>query len=83
MKPILRQPRLLGKETRYINQSVQDKSPAGVKYASRDVLIDPELREEIKKFSQWPTIPQVIQPLILSVSCLFRLSILSLLPSLS
>ena len=32
---------------------------AGVQYGSRNVLVDPELREEIKKFSQWPTIPQV------------------------
>jgi monothiol glutaredoxin len=27
--------------------------------ASRDVLEDPELREGIKRFSNWPTIPQV------------------------
>jgi monothiol glutaredoxin len=31
----------------------------GVKIASRDVLADPELREGIKRFSNWPTIPQV------------------------
>lgn len=36
------------------------RGDAGVQYGSRNVLIDPELREEIKKFSQWPTIPQVI-----------------------
>ena len=28
-------------------------------YQSRNVLADPELREAIKKFSNWPTIPQV------------------------
>lgn len=31
----------------------------GAQYKSRDVLEDPELREGIKKFSNWPTIPQV------------------------
>ncbi|CAM6028792.1 unnamed protein product [Sphagnum balticum] len=30
-----------------------------VKYKSRDVLADQELREGIKSFSNWPTIPQV------------------------
>jgi len=32
---------------------------AGVNYASRNVLEDPELRQGIKAFSAWPTIPQV------------------------
>ena len=32
---------------------------AGVEFASRDVLQDPELREGVKKFSEWPTIPQI------------------------
>ena len=31
----------------------------GVSYATRDVLEDPELRQGIKDFSNWPTIPQV------------------------
>jgi monothiol glutaredoxin len=31
----------------------------GVPYASRDVLQDAELRQAIKEFSNWPTIPQV------------------------
>lgn len=31
----------------------------GVKYDSYDVLIDDELRQGIKDFSSWPTIPQV------------------------
>ncbi|MBI3993260.1 MAG: Grx4 family monothiol glutaredoxin [Candidatus Lambdaproteobacteria bacterium] len=30
-----------------------------VPYATRDVLQDPELRQSIKQFSNWPTIPQV------------------------
>lgn len=32
---------------------------AGVKYGSRNVLADPEIRDAIKKYSSWPTIPQV------------------------
>lgn len=31
----------------------------GVEYGSRNVLTDPDLREGVKKFSEWPTIPQV------------------------
>ena len=31
----------------------------GVKYGSRNVLADASVREEIKKFSSWPTIPQI------------------------
>jgi len=31
----------------------------GVKFESYNVLEDPELREGIKVFSDWPTIPQV------------------------
>jgi len=31
----------------------------GVKYGARNVLSDPNLREGIKKFTNWPTIPQV------------------------
>jgi monothiol glutaredoxin len=30
-----------------------------VRYGSRDVLSDPQVREGVKKFTQWPTIPQV------------------------
>ncbi|NBX91920.1 MAG: Grx4 family monothiol glutaredoxin [Proteobacteria bacterium] len=30
-----------------------------VPFASRDVLADPALRDGIKTFSEWPTIPQV------------------------
>ena len=31
----------------------------GVKYNSLNVLEDPEIREGIKEFSNWPTIPQL------------------------
>lgn len=31
----------------------------GVNFVTRDVLADNELREAIKKYSSWPTIPQV------------------------
>lgn len=31
----------------------------GVKFESYNVLEDPELREGIKEFSDWPTIPQL------------------------
>ena len=31
----------------------------GLNYASHDVLQDPELRQGIKEFSNWPTIPQL------------------------
>ena len=32
---------------------------SGVNYLDRDVLSDPELREAIKHYSDWPTIPQL------------------------
>lgn len=31
----------------------------GVPFGSKDVLADPELRDGIKRFTNWPTIPQV------------------------
>jgi monothiol glutaredoxin len=31
----------------------------GVDFETRDVLQDPELRDAIKRYSNWPTIPQV------------------------
>jgi monothiol glutaredoxin len=31
----------------------------GVEFASVDVLQDPEIRQGIKEFSDWPTIPQL------------------------
>ena len=38
---------------------VQCLSHMGVKFEARDVLQDPELRDGIKTFSNWPTIPQL------------------------
>ena len=39
--------------------TVQVFEQLGVPYGSADVLSDPELREAIKHYSNWPTIPQV------------------------
>jgi monothiol glutaredoxin len=39
--------------------TVQVFEQLGVPYGTVDVLSDPELREEIKSYSNWPTIPQV------------------------
>jgi monothiol glutaredoxin len=39
--------------------TVQVFEELGVPYATVDVLSDPELREQIKVYSNWPTIPQV------------------------
>ena len=39
--------------------TVEALQAIGVPFASRDVLQDPELRQGIKEFSNWPTIPQV------------------------
>ena len=39
--------------------TVQIFEELGVPYGTVDVLSDPELREEIKAYSNWPTIPQV------------------------
>ena len=38
---------------------VQVLSHLGVKFKGIDVLADPSLREGIKEFSNWPTIPQL------------------------
>lgn len=38
---------------------VQILDSLGAQYASVDVLSDPEVREGIKEFSDWPTIPQL------------------------
>ncbi len=38
---------------------VQALSLLGTKFKGIDVLTDPPLREGIKEFSNWPTIPQV------------------------
>jgi monothiol glutaredoxin len=39
--------------------TVQVFEEIGAPYGTVDVLSDPELREQIKSFSNWPTIPQV------------------------
>ncbi|HEX3430300.1 MAG TPA: Grx4 family monothiol glutaredoxin [Rhizomicrobium sp.] len=38
---------------------VQILTELGVRFKSFDVLKDPELRQGIKEFSNWPTIPQL------------------------
>ena len=38
---------------------VQVLSHLGVKFKGIDILVDPSLREGIKTFSNWPTIPQL------------------------
>lgn len=38
---------------------VQILSHLGVPFKTANVLEDPELREGVKQFSQWPTIPQL------------------------
>ena len=38
---------------------VQVLNHLGVKFDSLDVLTDPEIRQGIKEFSNWPTIPQL------------------------
>ena len=40
-------------------QVVQLLSLAGVKFKAYDVLADDEMRQGIKEFSSWPTIPQL------------------------
>lgn len=38
---------------------VQILSHLGVKFKAVDVLKDPEIRQGIKEYSEWPTIPQL------------------------
>ena len=38
---------------------VEILSRLGVKFKGIDVLMDPSLRESIKSYSQWPTVPQL------------------------
>ena len=38
---------------------VQILDACGAEFGSADVLMDPELREGIKTYSNWPTIPQL------------------------
>ncbi len=39
--------------------TVQVFEELGVPFETADVLTDPELRDAIKRFTNWPTIPQV------------------------
>jgi monothiol glutaredoxin len=39
--------------------TVQILTNVGVKFKAVDVLKDPEIRQGIKEFSNWPTIPQL------------------------
>ena len=40
-------------------QAIRILNAVGVEYASVNVLDHPMLREEIKRYSDWPTIPQL------------------------
>mgnify|MGYP006288055865 FL=1 len=43
----------------FSNNVVQILHALGVPFETFDVLSDPEIRQGIKEFSDWPTIPQV------------------------
>jgi monothiol glutaredoxin len=43
----------------FSGRATQLLQACGAKFASVDVLADPEIREGIKQFSSWPTIPQL------------------------
>ncbi|MBD2089322.1 Grx4 family monothiol glutaredoxin [Microcoleus sp. FACHB-1515] len=43
----------------FSNNVVQILNVLGVPYQTVDVLADPEIRQGIKEYSNWPTIPQV------------------------
>lgn len=43
----------------FSSQVVQILNQTGVPYASVDVLADAEVRQGIKEYSNWPTIPQL------------------------
>lgn len=43
----------------FSNNVVQILNILGVPYETFDVLSDPEVRQGIKEYSNWPTIPQV------------------------
>ena len=43
----------------FSNNVVQILNMLGVTYETVDVLSDPEIRQGIKEYSNWPTIPQV------------------------
>ncbi len=43
----------------FSNNVVQILNTLGVPFETYDILSDPEVRQEIKEYSDWPTIPQV------------------------
>lgn len=43
----------------FSGRAVQLLQACGAEFASVDVLADPGIREGIKRFSNWPTIPQL------------------------
>ena len=43
----------------FSNNVVQILNVLGVPFETLDVLADPEIRDGIKQYSNWPTIPQV------------------------
>ena len=43
----------------FSGRAVQILNACGAEFTSVDVLSDPEVREGIKQFSNWPTIPQL------------------------
>lgn len=43
----------------FSNNTVQILNSLGVPYETVDVLQDPDIRQGIKEYSNWPTIPQV------------------------
>ncbi|WGV26950.1 Grx4 family monothiol glutaredoxin [Halotia branconii] len=43
----------------FSNNVVQILNTLGVPFETVDVLADPEIRQGIKEYSSWPTIPQV------------------------
>jgi len=43
----------------FSNNVVQILNTLGIPYQTVDVLADPEIRQGIKEYSNWPTIPQV------------------------
>lgn len=43
----------------FSNNAVQILNSFGAPYETVDVLQDPEIRQGIKEYSNWPTIPQV------------------------
>lgn len=43
----------------FSNQLVQILNHLGVEYGSRDILVDPRIRQVLSAWSDWPTIPQL------------------------